>query len=65
MAQADLAAEVGVSSATMCRIERGALEPTDDLRVRLARALRCPEEAVSGGDFVIESVTGRLEVKPR
>jgi DNA-binding XRE family transcriptional regulator len=61
--QSDLAAAAGISPATMCRIERGRHQPSPEVIERMARTLGCSVEAITTGDFIVESNAGRFEVR--
>ena len=64
MAQADLAAEVGVSLSSVSNLENGRRRPDDALRVRLADALGCPAGVVDGeSSFSLMWSRGRVRIE--
>lgn len=63
MSQADLAAAIGVSAATVGNFEQGRRSPEGDTSDRLAAALGCDREAIVGGDFVLVSRRGQIVIE--
>ena len=62
LTQADLAAAVDVSPATMSDIERRRRQPSAGVRERIAKALGCPLAALDGHDFAVVSRSGGVDI---
>lgn len=64
MAQADLAAEIGISLSSVSNIENGRKRPDEELRSRLAHALGCSANVVAGeSDFALTWIRGRVRIE--
>lgn len=63
LAQADLAAAVNVSPATVSNLERGRRVLSPDLRDRIADALGCPPEVLAGDDFAVRWSSDQVRIE--
>lgn len=63
VAQVDLARRSQISPAALSNIERGRDEASSALCERIGDELRCPPAVVSGADFSIKVISGKVTIE--